>query len=86
MSTAGVPTGLRQERSYSVVADKEQKIVVCRAKGSGIGLMNAMLSIAVQQSFVYSKPIMVLEDDKPFRIVDVRVPRDPPKLPPPRTE
>lgn len=66
--------GKLQERSYAVVADHDSKIVVCRATGAGIGLLNAMLNIAVQQSFIYAKPVTVTEDDQPFRIVSVTIP------------
>lgn len=66
--------GKLQERSYAVVADDDSKVVVCKAQGAGIGLMNAMMNIAVQQSFVYSKPVTILEDDQPFRIVSVTIP------------
>lgn len=65
-----------QERTYSVVADHDHKVVVCKATGAGIGLLNAMMSMAVHQSFVYAKPVCVLEDGKPFRVVEVRFPRN----------
>lgn len=71
--------GKLQERSYAVVADTDSKIVVCRASGAGIGLLNAMLNIAVQQSFIYAKPVMVTEDDQPFRIVSVTIPPSKPR-------
>lgn len=62
------------ERSYSIVADG--KLVVCKASGNILGLLPAMLSVAAHQSHMLARPVEIWADDKIFRIVEVRIPRD----------
>lgn len=56
-------------------SDGAEAVTVCEAQGRGmLGLLNAMLALAAQQSFALGKPMTVLEDGRPFRVVEVRSP------------
>lgn len=65
---------MNSARSFSIVADG--KLVVCKAEGSVIGLLPAMLACAAHQSFSLARPVEIWADDRIFRIVEVRTVRE----------
>lgn len=60
------------EREFEVRADNG---MIFRLHGRGmLGLANAALALAAQQAFLLGKPLTVLEDNRPFRVVKVELP------------